>query len=154
MTKQLKEVLFALSLTVISLMLTVQSYMYPPESSDFPKFLTVLMTCFGLGLTIQSYKKLKEETKDGTAEKKPISEVLEKQKLPVFVFLGTTLYVLGINYIGYFTSSVVFLIGSMMFLSKKRNWKLMIIASVGFLVVVYALFVWFLNLRMPSGLLI
>ena len=149
MTKQLREVYFAALLTVISFMLAVQSFNYPPDSSDFPRFLTVLMTVFAAALTCKSYLKLKEEQTDNVSFK----ELFEKQKMSALVFLGTIIYVVGIKYIGYFSSSIIFLIGSMAFFSKKRNWKVMVLSTIGFLLVVYALFVWFLNLRMPQGLL-
>lgn len=151
MTKQLKELYFALLLTAVSFMLTVQSFRYSPDSSDFPRFITVLMTGFAAALAVKSYLNFKKE-KD--VKSTPLCEILKAQKLPLFVFLGTSLYVAGINYLGYFTSSVIFLIGSMTFFSKEKKWKLMILSTAGFLAVVYALFVWFLNLRMPSGLII
>jgi len=55
-------------------------------------------------------------------------------------------------YIGYFVSSIIFLVGTMSVFGKQSLFT-KTIATAGFLLVVYALFVSFLGLRLPEGLL-
>ena len=73
--------------------------------------------------------------------------------LPAFkVFLTTSLYVLAIDSIGYFLATAAFLMGAMALFGNRR---LAVMASVTacFLAVIYALFVLFMGVRLPQGLL-
>lgn len=151
MAKQLRELYFAAAITIVSLLLMIQSFRYPPESSDFPRFLTILMTLFSLALFAKSWLKYRSETSENQSIN--LKAIIESQKTPAIVFFATGAYVAGMNYIGYFTSSVIFIIGMMLFFTRSKKWTVMIVSTAGFLVVVYALFVWFLKLRMPQGFL-
>ncbi len=75
-----------------------------------------------------------------------------KLKAPVLVFSLTIAYLAGIMYIGYFVSNTIFLIGTMSIFGRQGLFT-KTIATAGFLLVVYALFVSFLGLRLPEGLL-
>ncbi len=68
------------------------------------------------------------------------------------VFAVTAAYVFAVNYAGYFVSTVVFMFLAM-FLFGERRILPMAGATAVFLGVVYALFVSFLGLRLPEGIL-
>ena len=146
MKNKKKELFFAVSISLISLILLVTSFTYPRESSDFPRFLCGLMVLFSLLILIKTLR-----LPSGT-EKTEADNIWSRLKIPSIIFSLTIAYMVGIMYVGYFVSSVVFFIGSMSVFGRE---KLMpkAIATAGFLIVVYALFVSFLGIRLPQGLL-
>lgn len=153
MSKEYKEFIFSLVLSLTSLLLTIQSFCYSEESSVFPRFITALMTFFAVLLSVKNYAAVRKSNNSGSKEKSLI-ESIKQQKMPCVIFCATLLYLLGIRFLGYFSSTVIFLVSCMIFLGKRKNWKVIVLSTSGFLLVVYALFVWFLNLKMPHGFLI
>ena len=80
------------------------------------------------------------------------SGFISAAKLPVTVFVSTAAYLFCIGYVGYFVSTVIYMSASMFFFGERR--PLPIAAAVlVFLAVIYALFVSFLGLRLPEGIL-
>lgn len=146
MKNKSKELFFAISISVISLLLLLTSFTYPPESSVFPKFLCSLMLLFSLLILV---KALRLPAGSGDNNK---GDIIVRLKVPAIVFSLTIAYIAGIMYIGYFVSSIIFLIGAMTVFGKQR-FLAKTIATAGFLIVVYALFVSFLGIRLPEGLL-
>jgi len=146
MRNKTKELFFAVSISVISLLLLMTSFTYPRESSDFPRFLCGLMVVFSLLILIKTLR-LPVGTKETYT-----GNIWGRLKIPAIVFFVTIAYVVGIMYIGYFVSSVIFFIGSMSVFGREKLLP-KAIATAGFLIVVYALFVSFLGIRLPQGLL-
>ena len=73
--------------------------------------------------------------------------------VPAFkVFLITSLYVLAIDYIGYFAATAAFLLGAMALFGNRRL-LVMGCVTASFLALIYALFVLFMGVRLPEGLL-
>lgn len=147
MKNRTKELFFAISISIISLLLIATSFTYPPESSDFPKFLCGLMVLFSFLILIKALR-----LSVGVKGSDTCSVIAGKLKTPAMIFSMTIAYIAGIMYIGYFVSSVVFFMGSMSVFGKEKFMS-KAIAAAGFLVVVYALFVSFLGIRLPEGLL-
>ncbi|HIT04077.1 MAG TPA: tripartite tricarboxylate transporter TctB family protein [Candidatus Caccocola faecipullorum] len=139
-----KEKVYSLSVTVISVLLTVQAFRYPAESSHFPRFLCILMVLFSL---ISLSKALKDKE-----QKREEITFASTVKLPLIVFLTAIAYIFGIAYVGYFVSTTVYML-VMMFLFGERRIIPMGAAVAVFLIVIYALFVHFLGLRLPEGIL-
>lgn len=139
-----KERLFSLGILATSLLLTLQSFRYPAESSHFPRFLCLLMTLFSVLLLARSAKRAADGEKGEGFSK--------GAKIPAMVFSATAAYVFAVNYVGYFVSTVVFMFLAM-FLFGERRILPMAGATAVFLGVVYALFVSFLGLRLPEGIL-
>ena len=146
-----KEFFFAVSATLISLALLLTSFTYPTESSEFPRFLTGLMLLFSLLMLVKNLRLKKEQKGQETPNNADVA-LFGKLKVPVIVFSVTIAYVVGIVYLGYFTSSVIFLIGTMSLFGKEK-FLVKTVATAGFLLIVFALFVNFLGLRLPQGLL-
>lgn len=138
-----REKVYSLGTTVISILLMIQAFRYPTESSQFPRFLCILMVVFSLLSMIRAIKGKENE-------KKLI--LYSTCKVPVAVFGSAILYVIGISYIGYFVSSIAYLLISMLIFGERRIVP-MIVASLVFLAAIYALFVQFLGLRLPIGIL-
>lgn len=139
-----KEKVYSLSVTVISALLTVQAFRYPAESSHFPRFLCILMVLFSL-------ISLSKALKDKDAEREEIS-FASTIKLPLIVFITAIAYIFGIAYVGYFVSTAVYMLFMMLLFGEKRIIP-MGVAIAAFIIVIYALFVHFLGLRLPEGIL-
>lgn len=151
MKKTNKELFFAVSITVISSLLLMTSFSYPSESSEFPRFLCALMLLFSVLILIKALRSKRAAEENANSEEHSGSMIC-KLKVPAIVFSLTIAYIAGIMYIGYFVSSIIFLIGTMSVFGKQ-GLIAKTIATAGFLLVVYALFVSFLGLRLPEGLL-
>ncbi|MFA0889510.1 MAG: tripartite tricarboxylate transporter TctB family protein [Synergistales bacterium] len=146
-----KEIGFALAVTGICALLTLRAFSYSEESSQFPRFLTLIMTSLSFLLI---FRTLRGKPQKSAAEEmaRTKNAFWTKYKAPVLVFLFTAIYVASIQAVGYFTSTLLFLVGSMAFFGRHRV-GLMLIFSMLFMAVVYILFVRFLGLRLPEGLL-
>lgn len=143
---QRKDRSFAVIMVLLSAALLAQSLRYPAESSQFPRFLMGVQLLFSLIFLFQQFR-LPLETKPV-----PTMEVIASLAPAFKVFLITSLYVLAIDYVGYFSATAVFLIGAMALFGNRRT---LVMASVTgcFLAVIYALFVLFMGVRLPQGLL-
>ncbi len=146
-----KELGFSVVVTGICALLTIRAFSYPGDSSQFPRFLTVTMTLLSIVLLARALRSRPDQAEAGEAEQKR-SSFWTSHKMPLLIFLLTALYVVAIQVIGYFTSTVLFLVGSMAFFGRHRPWVMFGISAL-FLAVIYALFVRFLGLRLPEGLL-
>ncbi len=78
---------------------------------------------------------------------------MTKLKTPLAVFGGTVAYALAMRYVGYFVGTTVFFLCAMTLLGRNRL-RTALIASAVFMSVMYALFIWFLGMRLPEGLLV
>lgn len=139
-----KEKVYSLSVTAISALLTVQAFRYPAESSHFPRFLCVLMVLFSL-ISLSRALKDKEQKREEVTFASTI-------KLPLIVFLTAIAYIFGIAYVGYFVSTAVYMIFMMLLFGERRIVPIGAAIAV-FIIVIYALFVHFLGLRLPEGIL-
>lgn len=139
-----KEKVYSLSVTAISALLTVQAFRYPAESSHFPRFLCVLMVLFSL-ISLSRALKEKEQKREEVTFASTI-------KLPLIVFLTAIAYIFGIAYVGYFVSTAVYMIFMMLLFGERRIVPIGAAIAV-FIIVIYALFVHFLGLRLPEGIL-
>jgi hypothetical protein len=150
-----KEVGFAAAMTLLSLAFLVRAFFYPEDSSQFPRFLMMLQTAFS-GLLLAGSLAL-----PGTMKADPAHESgsrnrmngLSVFKVPLQVFVAASVYLLAIGFIGYFVSTALFLALSMFWFGRHRP-VVLVGVSLGFIAVVYALFVMFIGVRLPRGILI
>ncbi|MDR1511096.1 MAG: tripartite tricarboxylate transporter TctB family protein [Synergistaceae bacterium] len=113
----------------------------PGDSMTFPIILLGLMAMLAVVVIIGGIKK----TKTATAEK-PIENSLhpEKLKTPLIAFLFIAAYVALFSFVGYFTATVLFLPALMARFGIRKTGRISMI-TVGFAVIIYALFVRQLN---------
>ena len=154
--KDKKELIFSSVITAVSGLLMLQSFRYPPESSGFPRFLTILMLCFSLMLLVRSVKiyqaSAKNRSSEGETKEGGEQPLMKKLSIPLVIFASTGAYAVAIQHIGYFVSTTLFFLGTMTYFGRHRLW-VSFLASLAFMLVIYALFIKFLGLRMPEGLL-
>ncbi len=138
-----KDKIYGLGVTLISVLLTCQAFRYPPESSQFPRFLCILMVVFSLISLVRAIK--------NSEPKKEEVSFAQNFKIPCIVFATAIAYGLGIAKIGYFVSTIAYLLVTMYIFGARRIVP-MVVSSAIFLIVIYALFVQFLGLRLPEGI--
>jgi len=149
-----KEIGFAAAMSIISAAFLVQSYLYPAESSQFPRFLMMLQAAFCLILLWRALKQPKAvgtKTEDTVTGKKV--GLLSEMKVPLQIFVASSAYLIGISTLGYFVASSIFLAGTMYWFGTRKP-IVIIGVTAGFLLTIYALFVLFIGVRLPQSLLI
>ncbi len=148
-----KEIGFAAAMTVISAAFLVQSFLYPAESSQFPRFLMMLQTVFCLVLLAKALRQPKKENETKNVQGGKGKSLIAELKVPLQIFVASSGYLLAIDALGYFVASSIFLSGTMFWFGARKP-IVIIGATAGFLLTVYALFVLFIGVRLPQGLLI
>lgn len=147
MTKK-KELIFSSVVTLLTVGLLIRAFLYPRDSSQFPRFLMVLQLLFSLLLLVRALRI------PATASSfKPKNQAFKSLAVPFQVFVSTSLYLIMIDFLGYFVATALFLCGTMFWFGTR---KLLVVLSVtaGFMLVIYALFVLFIGVRLPTGILI
>lgn len=143
---QRKDRAFAVIMVLVSAAFLAQALSYPAESSQFPRFLMGVQLLFSLIFLFQQFR-------HPVGPKTVQSGEVIASLVPAFkVFLVTSLYVLAIDYIGYFAATAAFLLGAMALFGNRRL-VVMGVVTVCFLALIYALFVLFMGVRLPQGLL-
>lgn len=141
-----KDRSFAVIMVLLSAAFLAQSLRYPAESSQFPRFLMGVQLLFSLIFLFQQFR-------HPLGPKAVQSGEVIASLVPAFkVFLITSLYVLAIDYIGYFSATAAFLLGAMALFGNRRL-VVMGLVTACFLALIYALFVLFMGVRLPQGLL-
>lgn len=159
MTKK-KELIFSGTVTVLTAALLIRAFMYPGESSQFPRFLMVLQLVFSALLLARAIRLPAAAggsgaagAGDARAAPKSGKDAVKSLVVPFQVFVSASLYLIMIGFLGYFTATAIFLCGTMFWFGTRKP---LIIVSVtaGFMLVIYALFVLFIGVRLPTGILI
>ena len=132
-------------MVLLSTAFLFRAFMYPAASSQFPRFLMLLQLIFSVVLLVLSLR----IPQAAGAKIFRLADVYP----PFKVFVASSVYVLAIGYLGYFAATALFLCGSMYWFGKHGP-VVLIGVSGGFILTVYALFVLFIGVRLPEGLLI
>ena len=132
-------------MVLLSTAFLIRAFMYPAASSQFPRFLMLLQLIFSVVLLVLSLR----IPQAAGAKSFRLADLYP----PFKVFVASSVYVLAIGYLGYFAATALFLCGSMYWFGKHGP-VLLIGVSGGFILTVYALFVLFIGVRLPEGLLI
>lgn len=148
-----KERWFATFMVVASALLLAQAFRYAPESSLFPRFLMILQLAFSIILWIQAFR-LSTDVRPNAPDATPNDtlDTLVSLYAPFKVFVSVSLYIVAIGYLGYFVATALFLCVAMFWFGSRRP-VVVVAVSAGFLIIVYALFVTFMGVRLPEGLL-
>jgi hypothetical protein len=150
-----KDRLFAGGMLLLSLVLLAQSFRYPAESAQFPRFLSVLLVLLSVLLVIR-------DLRAGNAQAGPNAvQAARPQRAGfglgafvsspgVFVFASTGLYVLAIQWLGFLAGTVCFMVTCALALGNRR-WALVLVWGVAFPAALYLLFHSVLGLQLPAG---
>ena len=117
------------------------------DSQTYPRFIILLL--FGL-TTLYLLQMLFRARKNGVQNSN--GEFQGFQPLQFFGCLVLTLlYLLGVSFIGFYVSTTVFMVVTLLFLKVKP--LPIVIATAAILLLVYVAFTLFLKVKLPAGLL-
>lgn len=143
-----KHQLFALVPLLISAYFFGASMKMPRDAALLPQILAVLVACFSVAMIFNA-------TKDAPAREKEAAEnppaKINVQHVVVFV-AAIAVYIYLIPILGYFIATPLYMVVMYAYLKAIGLLKSIII-SVCFSAFIYALFVWFLKLPIPVGVL-
>ncbi len=148
-----KNYLFAVVALIFSCVYWLSAKDLPAKSIDFPKAIfVVLIPLFiwnGVNSVLEFRKTLKDEN---TPEEKKWNCSLNITSSKVIVTLITAVYTLLIPVLGFFVCTVIYLAVLAFYLGIRKPVSL-ILFTILFTAVVYGVFVMWLQVRMPSGIL-
>lgn len=155
-----RDRLFAIGTLVVSLLLVTQSFRYPAESAQFPRFLSVLLLVLSAMLVIREMRAGSGAPPPAPGEQEPALASGRHSGLrgiaagpEALVFASTGLYILAIQWVGFLAGSVAFMLACAAFLGNRR-WLAMAAWGLLFPVALYLLFHSLLGVQLPSGWLI
>ena len=128
-------------------------------ANELPRLLMILVLALSVGMVFESYKKSKQEALEAKAVGESPSNAAAKSKsdaqdfmrLALFVVLIAA-YVLLLKPVGYFIVTPLFIVVAFVLL-KATSLLISILTGLGFSVFIYFLFVVFLHLPVPMGIL-
>lgn len=147
MSKIIKHAIATLLVLALTMTFYIQSLKYPPSAAKLPQILIVLISVLAVGMLIEAV--LTERKAKKVAGEKP-QKIHALRALVFGILIG--LYIILIEPIGYFIVTPLFVIAAMSYLRAVNFLKAVLIA-IGFTVFVYALFIMFLKIPIPMGLL-
>jgi hypothetical protein len=117
------------------------TYLYPPETMSFPRFLLIIFGILSIFLLLFPGRKKGYQSEELFASEK------------IITFIGTLAYVSLIHLLGFFVSSFLFAFLYIWKFERPAPFKAAAVAF-AFAGITYLVFVVFLSLSFPQGLLI
>lgn len=129
----------------------------PLDSRSMPRIWAALLLILSLRLVYRGLKgkKLAELNKSEVTKTKNIKEFLLDNREIVLTFLFLAIYIIGLKYIGFLIMTIVYLFFQISILTNKneRKYKNIVIVSTLAAVFINYLFVTWLNVMLPKGIL-
>ena len=144
-----KELMFAVLMVIISVAILFQAYGYAADSSQFPRFLAWSLMVLSILNILRMIKLKSQEDSKAHSALWPNRWLV----LSVLVLASVFLYTLASPFIGYYLSTVIFLVGFMGLYGRSCGigWRGIVLACVIFLGTVYLMFSVFLGTQLPMG---
>ncbi len=158
--KEVKKIAIAAGLAIIlSLVFLSKATKLPKTAAFLPKILIAIVILLSLGMVYETYYKEKTNYKaKRRVDERSEEDDLDEDNIPIdykkaCIFgLMIALYIFTMKPIGYFIVTPLFILIAYRYL-KSTNWRNTIFISIGFTLFVYGLFVLFLKLPVPMGIL-
>lgn len=155
MLKQLHHDVYAgVVILVTSLFFLVQAKEFPERAALFPYLILALFLFFAVLLLITGFRKTAMRKKDievPTADDEE-SLTIGMIKMPLLILVTVTAYVVLINFLGFFVSTALFMVG-ILYMLKLKSLKTYVLTILFTLLFIYLLFVKLLHVFLPTGLL-
>ena len=149
-----RDRLFGVGMCIVSAALAIQSFRYPAESAQFPRFLSVLLVLLSALLAIRSLRSAPAGAHRVAQDERPATTHDQATTLwrspALFVFGTTAIYILAIEWLGFLTGSIVFMVGCPLCLGS-RHWVTLLTWGVTFPLALYLMFHTLLRLPLPAG---
>lgn len=148
------------SLSIIFALLFYSKAIDMVESAAFlPKILVGLIILLSIGMMIEGYYREKTHIKrkkriDERPKEDEVEEIPGELNIPriIIVVIMIATYIFLMKPVGYFITTPIFAISSYLYLKATKIKNMLFIAG-GFTVFVYVLFVAFLKIPIPMGIL-
>ncbi|WP_026703352.1 tripartite tricarboxylate transporter TctB family protein [Salibacterium aidingense] len=140
----IKHTLVSGLILTLTIMFYIESLKFPESAARLPQITIVIIALLAIAMFIEAYKKRNDQEKEE-------EEKINIQRLLVF---GTSIaaYIFLINIIGYLIITPIFCFLILMYF-KATNLILAIILSLGFTAFIHGVFIMFLNIPVPMGIL-
>ncbi len=116
-----------------------------PESGYFPFYISLIILVSSSITLFQAFKN-KEQAEEAFVEKEPLNQVLS-------VLIPAALYVLGVQLIGIYVASALYIAIFMVWLGKYALWKAALV-GLGVSVALFMMFEYWFQIPLPHGSLI
>jgi len=137
-----QDVYISAALFMILALLFTITLKLPESSSIFPYMLIGGIGILNMFVMVKAISKTKAMRSSESNVTNPIN--WESIKIPLLIFLMTVVYIVLFRFTNFFVSSTIFLITLMKFY-KVTSWKVILLTTVVFDIVIYVGFVRFLN---------
>jgi len=144
MKKIHSDIYISVVMLIFSMSLLSMAFGMPDGPSRFPKIILFFLMIFSVYIFFTGIKKTRTQSDPG---KKFLNF-----KYPITTFLIILIYILLIDFLGFFSSTTIF-VAAFMFYYNVRKYHVVFMCLVGVNFFVYSLFVWQLNIQLPSGIL-
>lgn len=134
-----------LSFLLIAGIFFINTFKLPEDTQGYPRFMLGIMTTLAILLIIKSFIKSEDQS-----WKDLFGYIQWKRFLYVFIF--SLLYLVLINKMGFFITTVGYLLIMMIFLKGSRS--LILISIPSFTLLLYLIFRVFLKVPLPTGIFI
>lgn len=134
-----------LSFLLIAGIFFINTFKLPEDTQGYPRFMLGIMTTLAILLIIKSFIKSEDQS-----WKDLFGYIQWKRFLYVFIF--SLLYLVLINKVGFFITTVGYLLIMMIFLKGSRS--LILISIPSFTLLLYLIFRVFLKVPLPTGIFI
>ncbi|MCM3093253.1 MULTISPECIES: tripartite tricarboxylate transporter TctB family protein [unclassified Cytobacillus] len=148
-----QDIYISFVMFIISVFLYIQTFNMIEEAALFPRILLLLFTAFGIFILIGGIKKTKS-LQNGQAETyEGDEEALDLRilKAPITTVIIVGIYVLLMNFIGFFPATILFMASFLAYM-KVKSWKGYVFTIGGLNLFVYLVFVIQLNVQLPAGI--
>ncbi len=142
-----KDRVFAVGMLLLSILLVGQSFRYPADSAQFPRFLSIVLLLLSTLLIVREARAGGRSAAPAPAGHR-VARALSSPTL--FVFLATGLYVLAIQWLGFLSASVAFMLACPLALGNRR-WAGVAFWGLCFPFALYLLFHTLLQVHLPEG---
>ena len=135
-------------LIILCFLAYFETYSFNSKSRIFPRIILISLLLLTITFIFETIKNYKNKEEKVIKYKKRNYEGL---KILLYVLLGNFLYIISINYIGFYLDSYIFIVFMMFFLGFKKIPKLLLISSL-FLFFLYTFFALTLKVPTPRGI--
>ena len=148
-----QDVVLALFFFCMSGIFYAGAHSFPKNIAQFPRLFSLIMAALTIPVLVKGIIKSKKLAAALKHNPNTYNEISWKEaKYPIIVCIVLLAYILGILYIGFFVSSAVFMV-AFMFVLGYKNWPVVIGTTVALLGTIYFVFVRFLAMNLPRGML-
>jgi len=152
-----KDLYLALGVILFSIVSYIGSLPYPDKSAYFPRFIIFLIGFLGCILLIKEIRKNKQTRSTKNAGAANSGDGIPFFRQPAFfkttmMIVASAIYLLAINWFGFFSSALVYL-PIMMWVLGMREVRTIVTATLVVVFFIFLIFGIFLKVPFPEGIL-